>query len=131
MILVKTFFVLLLVNILVVYLANTWFPQYVVLGTQSISLWWALIHSMSVLALINTFAIPFIRAIENKKGRMLTSKEWMVKYFIINFVGVWVVARFSDQFGFGISSWMVAVVLAVVLDLVQGMSMMQLEKTKS
>lgn len=83
---------------------------------------------MGTLALINILVIPFIREIERWKGRMLTPMEWMIKYFIVNFVGVWAITRFSEQFGLGVSSWFVVVILAVVLDLVQGAAMMQIGK---
>ena len=106
------------------------FPNAIVLGNEFITKGWAIIHSMGTLALINTFAIPVIRQIEIKKGRMLTPKEWMIKYFIINFVGVWGLARFSFELGMGISSWVVALFLAVILDVFQGIAMMQLEKMR-
>ena len=128
MMLVITYFILFAVNSLVVLGANALFPQNAVLGTAYITLPWAIFHSMSLLALIGTFAIPFIREYEVKRGKMLTNNEWMIAYLVINFVGVWVVARLADNLGFGITSWMVALVLAIVLDLVQGIAMMQLEK---
>lgn len=131
MTLVLTFLVMFTVNSLIVYLASVFFPNQVVLGTQHITAGWALIHAIGSLALINTFAIPFIREFEKKKGRMLTPKEWMIDYFFINFIGIWVIARFAEQLGFGISSWLVAVILSVVLDAVQGMTMMQVEKYRT
>ena len=126
--LVITYFVLFAVNSLVVYLASLWFPSRVVLGTQFITVGWALVHSMGTLALINTFAIPFFRELEKNRGKMLTTMEWMGYYLVLNFIGVWVIARFANQMGFGISSWIVALGLAVVLDVVQGAVLMQVEK---
>lgn len=131
LVLVITYFVLFLVNGLVVLLTNGLFPQQVVLGTQFISKGWAIIHSMGTLALLNTFAIPFVREYEKSRGKMFSSTEWMVAYFVLNFVGVWVVARFAENLGFGISSWTVALVLAAVLDVIQGIAMMQVEKLRS
>lgn len=128
MMMVTSYFVLFAVNALIIYLANTYFPKNVVLGTASISLPWSIFHSMGTLALINILVIPFIREIEKWKGRMLTSMEWMVKYLVVNFVGVWVITRFSEQFGLGVSSWIVVLALAIVLDFVQGVAMMQIEK---
>lgn len=86
---------------------------------------------MGTLALIGTFSIPFIHRYEKSRGRTLTSRDWMLAYFIINFVGLWVISRYSEQFGFGISSWVVAAVLAAVLDVAQGAAMMQLEKART
>lgn len=127
---VTSYFVLFAVNALVIYLANMYFPQYVVLGTFNINLGWSIFHSMGTLALVNVFVIPFIREIERWKGRMLTSMEWMIKYFMVNFIGVWVITRFSEQFGLGVSSWFVVFILAIVLDLVQGVAMMQIGKVQ-
>lgn len=129
-VLVTSYFVLFAVNALVIYLANVYFPRNVVLGTFNINLGWSIFHSMGTLALINILIIPFIREIERWKGRMLTPMEWMVKYFVINFVGVWAITRFSEQFGLGVSSWLVVVILAAVLDLVQGVAMMQIGKVQ-
>ena len=131
MMLVITYFVLFLVNSLVIYLANSFFPQQVVLGTQAFNTTWSIIHSMAVVALVNTFAIPFVRLWEKRRGKMLSSTEWMMAYFVVNLAGIWGVARFSEQFGLGIRSWMVAVVLALTLDFIQGIVMMQLEKIRS
>lgn len=131
MMLVLTFAALFVVNSLVIYLANNLFPGLVVLGTLAFTPVWAVIHSMLILTLVDTFAIPFVRLYEKSRRKMFSSKEWMVAYFFVNLVGVWGVARFSEQFGLGIKSWFVAAALAVVLDFLQGAVMMQLEKLRS
>ncbi len=130
LILVVSYFVLFVVNSAAVALANLLFPQMVVLGTQSLSPLWALALSMGVLALMNTFALPLVRVFENKRKRMLNTNEWMILYFLLNFGGVWLVSRAAEQLGMGITSWIVALVLAVALDLMQGIVMMKLEKMK-
>ena len=131
LVLVVTYFVLFVINGFVVLLANSLFPQQVVLGTQYITKGWAIIHSMGTLALLGTFAIPFIREYEKSRGKMFSSAEWMVAYFVLNFVGIWLITRLAEQLGLGISSWVVALVLAVVLDVVQGFAMMQVEKLRT
>lgn len=75
------------VNTVVVLLAHLVFPTYVVLGTGSLSVVWALALSMGILLLIDTFTIPFVRVFENYRKRMFSTVEWMVTYFVINFVG--------------------------------------------
>jgi uncharacterized membrane protein YvlD (DUF360 family) len=131
LVLVTTYFVLFVVNSLIFTLANSIFPNQVVLGTEFINFPWAILHSAGVLSLIGTFAIPFFHEKERVLGRNLTSKEWMVGYLVLNFMSIWIIARFADQLGLGISSWMVALVLAAVLDVVQGIAMMKLEKVRS
>ncbi len=128
LLLVLTYFVLLLINGVVLYLANSFFPTQIVLGTLNMSPLWAILHSMGVLSLLGTFAIPFAREIEQRRGRMLSSIEWMVGYFALNFVGLWLLARYNDGFALGLSAWYIAAALALVLDVIQGIAMMQLEK---
>ena len=123
-----SFLVSLLVSGLVVYLASIYFPTKVVLGTMSITPMWAIIHSIGSLALIITFALPFIREYENYSKKMFKDKDWFFVYFFINFVGIWIVTRFAEQLGFGVSSIWVVALLAAVLDVVQGIAMMVLEK---
>jgi len=129
-ILVVTYIVLFVVNSIIILLANTFFPLLAVLGTVHISETWAIIHSVGALTLINTFAIPFVREYEKRSNKMFGSKEWMGFYFVINFLGIWLVTRFADQLGFGVSSWLVILVLALVLDLIQGIVMMQVENIR-
>ena len=129
-VLVITYLLLFAVNSLVLYLGHLWFPQYIVLGAASVNPTWAILHSMGILALLNTFAIPFIREIETQRHKLFSNTDWMVTYFALNFVGIWLITRLAQQLGFGITSWVVAAALAFVLDLIQGAAMMQLEKLR-
>ena len=101
-ILVVSYFVLFAVNALVITLAHGYFPNQLVLGTTNLTQAWAVILTAGKLALINTFAIPFIRQYELRRGKMLTPSDWMIIYFILNFVGIWLITRFPIQFGTGI-----------------------------
>lgn len=128
--LVITFFILFIVSAVVVLLAEALFPQAVVLGTSHINTSWVIIHSIATLALIEIFAIPFARIYENKTGRMLTHKDWLIYFFFVNFISIWIITRMPEQLGFGISSWFVAFLLSIVLDVVQVLAMIQLEKKR-
>lgn len=131
MMLVISYAALLVTNLVVLYLAQLWFSQYIVLGTLSLTATWALCLSMGKLALFNTLAIPFFAEWEHRRGRVLSSMDWMVGYFAVNFVGLWLVTRFSAQYGLGVTSWGVIAALALILDFVQGMVMMKLEKWRT
>lgn len=129
-VLVITYFILLLVNSLIVYTASLVFPQNVELGTHELTPIFAVLLSMGILSLIGTFAIPFVRIYENMRGKMFNNMEWTVLYFVLNAAGIWVIARFAFQLGFGISSFVVAITLGFVLDFFQGVAMMKVEKMK-
>lgn len=122
--LIISFLILFVVNALIIILANRFFPNQVVLGTYSISYWWAIYHSMLKFTLLTTAVMPFVALYEWKKNTTFTNMQWMGLYLVVNVAGLWLVTRFANNLGFGVSAWWVVLVLAVVLDWVQGMAMM-------
>lgn len=128
MVMVVSYFVLKGVSAVVIYLANMWFPSQVVLGTVSLTMWWAVLLSAGALALIDTLALPFLAEFEHRRGRLLSPGEMMVAYLLINFIGLWGITRFAEVFGMGVTSWMVVLALAAVLDFFQGIAMVALEQ---
>ena len=128
MVLSMTFLPLLVVNILVVFVANAFFPEVVVLGTRSISPTLGIFLSMAVLAMVNTLVVSVVRGYEQSRNRMFSSTEWMVVSFVVSFLGIWMIARVPEKLGLGVASWTVVLVLALAMDFLQGMVMMQTEK---
>lgn len=116
-----TFVVWFIAHLAIFFLANRFFPQAVVLGTNIFSPIEALLYSMVVLTLITVGFIPVVEMIASSAKRSMSAMDWMVTYFVINTVAIWLVARFAEQLGMGISSWVVAVVLALVVDAAQGL----------
>lgn len=120
-----------LISALVIAIANVWFPQNVVLGTMSLSRVWAIMLSAAAIALITTFTMPFITQWEIQRNKLATAAEMFSIYLAINFAAVWLITRVAEVFGMGVTSWFVVLVLAIALDLVQGMTMMWLESVKN
>ncbi len=130
MVFVVTFVALTVVNAIIIALANSFFSHNVVLGTMSVSVPWAVALASMGLALIDTLALSFLSEIEYARKKDLQLMEMMLAYFLINSVGLWLLARGADVLGMGLSSWVVVVVLAAVLDFVQGSVMVGLEKVR-
>lgn len=128
MLITATFVIMYVVNAPILYLAHMLFPEQVVLGNVTLSLLWAIFLSMSALSLLVTLLVPFLHEVERRLDRDLTMQEWFGAYLAINFGGIWLISRFSEQFGLGVSSWLVVLGLAVVMNFVQGIAMMQFEK---
>jgi hypothetical protein len=128
MVLTATFVIMYVVNALVLYVANMLFPQQVVLGTITLTPTWAIILSMSALSLLLTLLVPFAHEAERILDRDLSMPEWMGFYLALNFAGIWLISRFSEQFGLGVSSWIVVLALAAVMNVLQGVVMMQFDK---
>ncbi|NCS97503.1 MAG: hypothetical protein GW762_02865 [Candidatus Pacebacteria bacterium] len=126
-----TFMSLFVVSSAVIFVANSLFPSQVVLGTHSITAGWSILLSISALSLFNTLAVPFIREYENKKEKMFSDRDWMLAYLALNFAGLWILSRFAEQLGLGLSSWIVAAVLAAILDVTQGLAIMTIHKYRA
>ena len=123
-------FLVAVVNLVVFYLANMFFPENIVLGTISLTASWALILTSTALSLITVIMMPFLRMWEMNQKRDMKPAEMIGVYFVINFVGLWLLTRASDVFGLGVTSWIVVLLLAVVLDFAQGMVMMQVDQMR-
>jgi len=98
---------------------------------MSLSLWWALIISSSVISLATVFSMPFINHVETTRQKLWSPAELMGMYFVINFFIIWLLGRVSEVFGLGVSSWLVVLVLAIILDFLQGTVMMMVEKMRN
>lgn len=130
MIYVICFVILFVVSAAVIWLANSLFPQSVVLGTMSIPPIWAIVLSAGVIALIDTFALPLVTQWEMQRDKLATPIEMSMIFLGVNFAVVWLITRVAEIFGLGVSSWLVVFALAFVLDAAQGISMMWLESVK-
>lgn len=125
---IYSFIALMLTNVIVLMIVNALFPTKVVLGTYSISYWWAIYHSMFKLTVVSVFVMPLMTFYEWKNKLVASPKQWMALYFVVNFLVIWEITRFADNLGLGVSSWGVVLLLAAIFDMAQGMVMMGIGK---
>lgn len=130
MMFVMSFFAMALANGLVLWAAHTSLPESIVLGTISLNKIWALVLPSATLSLIGMLALPFLSELENRRKKTLSPVEMTLAYFLINFVSVWLLTRFSEVFGLGVTSWVIVLGLAVALDIIQGVVMVSLQKIR-
>lgn len=105
-----------IVNAVILYIASLFFPAYVVIGNEFMESWIALIFTAFLLTVIIALTKPVMRIAKLKvKGDIAIN----ISYGITNIVGLWVLARFAKFVGFGVSSFIIVVVLGVSLTLVQ------------
>lgn len=116
----KMYFVHFALNALILSLATLIVPKAVVFGTEFISPSWGIFHVVSLLSLIGILFVPVFELVRENIQRELSMQDWMLGYFVINFVSIWVISRFAEQLGFGISAWWVGAIIAVFLDFAQG-----------
>lgn len=112
----------LVANSVVVYLANKFFPMAVVLGTHLLSPFTALIQSMLLFTLLIVAVMPVVEIAIAALELKVKDLHWMILYFLINSAGLWVTARFAEMMGLGLSSWVVVLILAFVINAAQGVT---------
>lgn len=71
-----------------------------------------------------TLSIVLFTEVEVRQQRVLSPKDWLMGYFALNTVGIWLIARLAEILGLGLSSWLVALLLGLVLSFAQGSTMM-------
>lgn len=123
-----SFVVVALINFIVIRMANAWYPSNVVMGTVDLSVAWAAFLFATALSLLTILLMPFVTVIEQRIKRSLAPHEMMITYLVINFISIWLITRKSEVFGVGVTSWTVVLGLAMILDVLQGVVMMQVEK---
>lgn len=130
MIAVISFFAIFTVTSLVILVANALFSTSVVLGTANISKSWAIIHSIATLALIDIFAVPFIKLYENKTTQTFNQNQWSFAFYFVNLISIWIITRLAEQLGLGVSSWLVVVILTIFVNIAQTLTIIQVNKIK-
>lgn len=126
--LAKIFVIFFMINFVLVYLANRFFPSNVVLGTYFHSVNMALIYSSVALTLLVAGILSGVNCLLEQLKSDFFQGRILVMLFLANSVSVWLVGRMAQYLGMGISSWFVAVVLGLVLALVQKMTLRQVLK---
>ncbi len=126
--LTKLFWVWFLVQAIVLFIVRSFFPANVVLGTNLISPFMAVLYSMLVLTLFCVGAIPFVELLQDLLKKKFGTTTWMLLFIGINTLGLWVISRFPVTLGLGLSSWMVVLALGVLFSVVQGYFAMRLGK---
>lgn len=104
------------INTVLILFANSYFPSNYVLGNAVVPPLYAAIFSGLLLTFFDRAAKPVIqKLLVNEKGRYIMFGI----YWFTNFVGIWLIARFSFLSGFGISKFTYAITLAFVANLAQ------------
>ncbi len=104
------------VNAVLLYTASLFFPAYVVLGNEYMESWIAVILTGFLLTVCVALTKPVMKAAKLKvKGDIAIN----ITYTIANIVGLWILARLAQFVGFGVSSFLVVIVLGISLTLIQ------------
>lgn len=104
------------VNALLLWLASTFYPTYYVLGNARLTSVLAAVVAGLVWTAVVWKAMAFTKKLGIKDSDMLK----MSLYFLaVNFVALWIIARFSALFGFGVTSYTWVFTLAFVANLLQ------------
>ena len=105
-----------LANAIVLYIASMVVPASVVLGNNVVSNWVAAILTVLILTAILYGVKPVLKAVNLQvKGNLSIN----ITYLVTNMVSLWVLGRLTNYVGFGVSSFVVVIILGITLSIVQ------------
>lgn len=99
----------------ILFLARRAYPFYFVLGTRTMSFWMSVIVAGFIWTLLVWLADPVVNKFTKIKGKILMFGF----YFLVNFVALWLTARLAPVSGFGATSFIWLVYLALFANVVQ------------
>lgn len=103
-------------NAIVILVANLISKDNVVLGTKTMPYVAALLVTTFLLTAIIFLIKP---ALDWLKLKIEGDINWILIYLVTAIVAVWVLARLAMLTGFGISSYYIAIILGIIINIVQ------------
>ena len=104
------------VNAVVLYLASVLYPRDIVLGNNVLLPYISVVITAVLLSVVLSFTPAVAQALKIKEKNELGMG---LSYTVANIIGLWVIARMAVFTGFGVSSYIIAVVLGLILSTVQ------------
>lgn len=104
------------INALLLYFANMLYPMYFVLGNAYFGVLSAALVASLVWTLLVWNAMPLSKWLKIKEKEALKMAAF---YLVVNFIALWVIARFSLMFGFGVASFKWVGALAFMANILQ------------
>lgn len=92
------------------------YPASYVLGSGSLNIWQAAIFAGFAWTLLIYNAMPVAKSMGIKEDDKMLMP---IFYLVANFIVLWVLARFSAIFGFGVLSYIWVAYLAIVANILQ------------
>ena len=114
--LVLRFLILWIVNSLLLVILSTVFATNVVLGTLNLPKPTASVLVGLILTLL-VYSVPWIA--KKTQVKLKEDNITVLVYFVVNAIGLWVIKRFADFTGLGISSILFVLICAAVVSIVE------------
>lgn len=112
-----TFWVVMyLINTVVLYTLSLFFPAEIVFGNATLPPILAVLITSLLLTGLLTQVEPIVTAL---KIKITNEAYWGILYGVFNIGGLWLIARISEWSGFGITSFSVAILLGIILNVCQ------------
>ena len=114
--LVLRFLILWIVNSLLLVILSTVFATNVVLGTLNLPKPTASVLVGLILTLL-VYSVPWIA--KKTQVKLKDDNVTALAYFVVNAIGLWVIKRFADFTGLGLSSILFVLICALVVSIVE------------
>lgn len=105
-----------LVNAIVLYVGSMLFPTDIVVGNSTWSPLFAALVTGVILSGVMALPEPILKSL---KLKIKNEMYWALLYLVFNILGLWVLARLANYSGFGVSSYIVVIVLGLIMNMLQ------------
>lgn len=105
-----------LVNVALIWGANSLYPENYVLGSYTMSYWGSILSSALVWTILICFTEPVLKKLKVNLGKGI---GMMVTYLAANFASLWLIGRLGPAIGLGFTSYIWVLGLAVVANVAQ------------
>ncbi len=112
----RVFLLFWLVNSAFFYFAPFIFTGFIVSGNVRLTAFLASIISGFLLTVIDAATQPFSASL---KIKLQEDWQWTLCFLFVNVLGIWLIARYADLTGVGISNAWMAVLMGAILTLIQ------------
>ena len=104
------------VNAIVLYVGSMLFPTDLVLGNNILSPVLAALVTGTILSAVMALLEPILKSL---KLKIKNEMHLALVYLVFNILGLWVLAKLANYSGFGVTSYIVVIILGLVLNTLQ------------
>lgn len=104
------------INAIIIFLAQATVKSQVVVGNIFVPWILSLVITSLTLTILISAIMPFLKVLKiEAKNELFLG----ILYLIVNIGAIWLLARAAQLTGFGIASYLVAVILGIILNIIQ------------
>ena len=109
----RQYVLLAVADLFIIFFGQILYPDQIVVGNERLMLYFGLLIAAALFLIFQYFSLLAIKTAQVRKYKSEALNLLLMAG--VNTAGVWLTGRFSAMTGFGISSYLIAVILGIIL----------------